>query len=400
MAKKTKELNDSFTNPVDTSAAEDALATVLSDSLNKKFKDQGQVVFTLNDVENPSNIIDWVSTGNSVADLLISNIPHGGLAVGRLTEITGLESSGKSLLAGHALASTQKKGGLAIYIENETSLFKAFLSTLGVDVAKMLYVNLDTVEDIFAAIEDIVIKVREKNKDRLVTIVVDSIAAASSKVEQEATYDKAGYNTTKAIVISQAMRKLMPLIAKQRICLICINQLREKVGGLIMPGADKYNVPGGKAIGFHATTRLRVQTTGRIKMKINGVEEIVGTTIKVKVVKSKLGPANRECEYEAYYNAGIKDYTNWIDVLLKYGKAEKVGISYQVVDPATGEIHKYSNKNWEEVLKTNLEIRSVLYKLLCECLVMDYESLVINTDNVTYDADAIDPAVLENAKAD
>ena len=256
------------------------------------FKDQGQVVFTLNDKENPSNIVDWVSTGNSALDLYISNTPNGGFAVGRLTEITGLESSGKSLLAGHAIANTQKKGGLAIYIENETSLFKAFLETLGVDTSKMLYVNLDTVEDIFAAIEDIVLKVREKNKNRLVTIVVDSIAAASSKVEQEATYDKAGYNTTKAIVISQAMRKLMPLIARQRVCLICINQLREKVG-LTMPGADKYSVPGGKAIGFHATTRIRVAVTGKIKMKINGVDEIVGTTVKAKIVKSKLGPANR-----------------------------------------------------------------------------------------------------------
>lgn len=395
MAKKDK-LNDSIPNPISAAEAEDQLASVLSDSLNKKFKDQGQVVYTLNDKENPSEIVDWISTGNSVADLIISNIPNGGFAVGRLTEITGLESSGKSLLAGHAIASTQKKGGLAIYIENETSLFKAFLETLGVDVSKMLYVSLETVEDIFAAIEDIVTKVREKNKNRLVTIVVDSIAAASSKTELEASYDKAGYNTTKAIVISQAMRKLMPMIAKQRVCLICINQLREKVG-LTMPNADKYTVPGGKAIGFHATTRLRVATTGKIKMRINGVEEIVGTTIKIKVVKSKLGPANRECEYEAFYNAGIKDYTNWIDVLLKYGKAEKVGMSYQVVDPATGEIHKYSGKNWDEVLRNDLAVREVLYKLLCECLIMDYENLVIDTDNLILENEQHENPIFENA---
>lgn len=399
MAKKETKITESVSNPISTREAEDQLASVLSDSLNKKFKDQGQVVFTLNDKENPSEIVDWVSTGNSVSDLIISNTPNGGFAVGRLTEITGLESSGKSLLAGHAIASTQKKGGLAIYIENETSLFKAFLETLGVDVSKMLYVNLDTVEDIFAAIEDIVTKVREKNKNRLVTIVVDSIAAASSKTEMEADYDKAGYNTTKAIVISQAMRKLMPMIAKQRICLICINQLREKVG-LTMPNADKYTVPGGKAIGFHATTRIRVATTGKIKMKINGVDEIVGTTIKIKIVKSKLGPANRECEYEAFYNAGIKDYTNWIDVLLKYGKAEKVGMSYQVVDPETGEIHKYSGKNWEEVLKTNLEVREVLYKLLCDCLIMDYENMTINTDDLIFEGDTHENPIFENATSD
>lgn len=396
MAKKEKPI-DSVPNKMSANEAADELANILSDSLNKKFKDQGQVVYTLNDKENPSNIVDWVSTGNAALDLLISNTPNGGVAAGRLTEITGLESSGKSLLAGHIIANTQRKGGLAIYIENETSLFKAFLETLGVDTAKMLYVNLDTVEDIFAAIEDIVIKVREKNKNRLVTIVVDSIAAASSKVEQEATYDKAGYNTTKAIVISQAMRKLMPLIARQRVCLVCINQLREKVG-LTMPGADKYSVPGGKAIGFHATTRLRVAVTGKIKMKINGVDEIVGTTVKAKVVKSKLGPANREIEYEAFYNAGIKDYTNWIDVLVKYGKAEKVGMSYQIVDEETGEIHKYTSKNWEEVLKTNDAIRAIAYKQLCNVLVMDYENMEIDSDDLIRDPSDNETPILDNAE--
>lgn len=396
MAKKEKPI-DSVPNKMSANEAADELANILSDSLNKKFKDQGQVVYTLNDKENPSNIVDWVSTGNAALDLLISNTPNGGVAAGRLTEITGLESSGKSLLAGHIIANTQRKGGLAIYIENETSLFKAFLETLGVDTAKMLYVNLDTVEDIFAAIEDIVIKVREKNKNRLVTIVVDSIAAASSKVEQEATYDKAGYNTTKAIVISQAMRKLMPLIARQRVCLVCINQLREKVG-LTMPGADKYSVPGGKAIGFHATTRLRVAVTGKIKMKINGVDEIVGTTVKAKVVKSKLGPANREIEYEAFYNAGIKDYTNWIDVLVKYGKAEKVGMSYQIVDEETGEIHKYTSKNWEEILKTNDSIRAIAYKQLCNVLVMDYENMEIDSDDLIRDPSDNETPILDNAE--
>lgn len=391
-AKKEKPI-DSVPNTLKQSA-EDELAAILSTSLNTKFKDQGQVVFTLNDKENPSNIIDWVSMGNSVGDLIISNIPNGGVAAGRLTEITGLESSGKSLVAGHIIANTQKKGGLAIYIENETSLFKAFLETLGVDVSKMLYVNLDTVEDIFEAIEDIVTKIRLKNKDRLVTIVVDSIAAASSKVEQEASYDKAGYNTSKAIVISQAMRKLMPQIARHRICLVMINQLREKVG-LLMPNAEKYTVPGGKAIGFHATTRLRVQTTGKIKMKINGVEEIVGTSIKMKVVKSKLGPANRDCTYEAFYSAGIKDYTNWIAVLQKYGKAEKVGMSYQVVDPESGEIYKYTGAKWEEVLKSNIEIRSVLYKLLCDVLVMDYDAIGIDTENLIHESDESEIAVLD-----
>lgn len=399
MAKKKKEASaksdtklKAVDNPSATNKINDELANVISDTLNKKFKEQGQVVFSLNDYENPSNIIDWVSFGNSVIDLIVSNIPHGGAPVGRMIEITGLESSGKSLLAGHLIGSTQKKGGIGVYIENETSLHKGFLTSLGVDTQRMMYINLDTVEDIFAAIEDIVIKVREKNKDKLVTIVVDSVAAATSKVEQEASFDKAGYNTTKAIVISQALRKLMPMIAKQRICLVMINQLRSKVGGLLMPGADPWTVPGGKAIGFHATTRLRVAVTGKIKMKIHGVDEIIGTRIKVKVVKSKLGPSHRDCEYEAYFSCGIKDYSNWIDVLLKYGQAEKVGMSYE----CAGE--KFSKVKWEEVLQTDPVIREKVYKLLCDALVMEYDKLVITPENLIHEDDSKESNVLENAE--
>jgi len=208
----------------------DELADIIAGELNKQFKSH-QVAYFLDGVqETPTDVSDWISTGSTLLDLAISNKPHGGLAAGKISEIHGLEGSGKSLIGAHALASTQKKGGLAVYIDTESAVSSEFLRAIGVDTESMLYVHLDTVEEIFDTIETIVTKIRESSKDKLVTILVDSLAAASTKVEMDADFDKDGWATSKAIVLSKAMRKITQLIARQRVCLIFTNQLRQKLG--------------------------------------------------------------------------------------------------------------------------------------------------------------------------
>ena len=113
-------------------------------------------------------------------DLAIANKPNGGMAVGRITELNGLEGSGKSLIGAHALANCQKQGGVAVYIDTESSVSKEFLEAIGIDTGNMLYVHLETVEEVFETIETIVTKIRESDKGRLVTILVDSLAASST----------------------------------------------------------------------------------------------------------------------------------------------------------------------------------------------------------------------------
>ena len=196
-------------------SVKDDLAGVLADSLNKKFKDYKVAYFLDGGTPTPTDIKEFISTGSTMLDLAISNQPNGGIAVGRITELNGLESSGKSLVGAHLLAETQKKGGVAVYIDTETAVSEDFLEVIGLDISKMLYLHLETVEDIFEAIEEIVTKVRESDKDRLVTILVDSLAAATTKVELNADFDKAGWATSKAIVISKAMRKITQLIGRQ-----------------------------------------------------------------------------------------------------------------------------------------------------------------------------------------
>ena len=170
----------------------DELASVLADTINKQFKDMKVAYFLDGSDSTPTDIKEHISTGSTMLDLAIANKPNGGIAVGRITELNGLESSGKSLLGAHMLAETQKKGGVAVYIDTETAVSQEFLTAIGVDVDNMLYLHLETVEDIFSAIEEIVTKVRESDKDRLVTILVDSLAAATTKVEMEADFDKDG----------------------------------------------------------------------------------------------------------------------------------------------------------------------------------------------------------------
>ena len=129
----------------------DDLAGVLADTLNKQFKDMKVAYFLDGSDTTPTDIKDFVSTGSTMLDLAISNQPNGGIAVGRITELNGLESSGKSLIGAHILAETQKKGGVAVYIDTETSVSTEFLEAIGVNVESMLYLHLETVEDIFSA---------------------------------------------------------------------------------------------------------------------------------------------------------------------------------------------------------------------------------------------------------
>ncbi len=166
----------------------DELVELLANELNKANKDGGKIAYFLDEQENPAEISDWISTGSSILDLAISNRPHGGLPVGKMVEFNGLEGTGKSLVSAHVVADTQKKGGIAVVIDTENAAAPEFWKSLGVDLSKLLYVQCETVEYIFEKMEQMIGIVRKSNKDRILTIIVDSVAAASTKVELESDY--------------------------------------------------------------------------------------------------------------------------------------------------------------------------------------------------------------------
>jgi recombination protein RecA len=374
---------------------EDALANTLAESINKQFKGQAlKTAFFLDgDDDAPSNVKDWISSGCDTLDLAISNRPNGGFPVGRITEITGLEASGKSLLASHALAETQKKGGLAVYIDTESATSTEFLQAIGVDLKTMLYVPLETIEEIFETIETIVEQVRKSNKERLVTIVVDSVMGASTKIEMAAEYDKDGYATSKSIILSKAMRKVTNWIARENICLIFTNQLRTKLG---VSFGDAWTTSGGKAIPFHASVRLRLKNTGMIKAKINGVEQVVGSKTEVHVVKNRMGPPHRKVNYDIYYDSGIDNYGGWLEIMKKFDLVKQAGAHYTLedIDPETGELFgelKFQSKNFIEKVISNKEVKDRLYNRLCDAYVFRYQAGIDGgIDDVIIDETVID----------
>ena len=346
-------------------SVKDELASSLADNLNKQFKDTKVAYFLDGSDTTPTDIKDFVSTGSTLLNLAISNKPNGGIAVGRITEINGLESSGKSLIGAHILAETQRKKGVAVYMDTETSVSREFLETIGIDVSNMLYIHLETIEDIFEAIEQIVVKIRESDKDRLVTILVDSLAAATTKVELEADFEKDGWATSKAIIISKAMRKITQMIGRQKIALVFTNQLRQKLG--VMFG-DPWTTSGGKALPFHASTRIRLKNLGQIK---DAKKNTIGMKMRAQVIKNRLGPPMRHADFELYFESGIDDDGSWLKVMKEHNLVKQGGAWYTMNNHAGKEL-KFQSKDWSEQLK-DVEFREHCYNLICDKVILKYE---------------------------
>ena len=225
------------------------------------------------------------------------------------------------------------------------------------------------IEDVFEAMEDIIVKIREKQKDRLVTIVVDSVAAATTKIESAADYDKDGYATAKAIIMSKSMRKITNLIGKQKILCVFTNQLRQKLNA--MPFGDQYTTSGGKALQFHASVRLRLKGVGKIKEKVNGIDTVVGQEVECEVVKNRLGPPNRKVRYSVFYDSGIDDYFGTLKLLKEYGVVKQGGAWYKYTT-ADGETHQFLAKEFGDLLESHPTAKEELYEALCEKYIMKY----------------------------
>jgi recombination protein RecA len=364
-------------------ADRDELAQIIADSLNKLNKDSDQIAYFLDgQEETPTDFTDFISTGATMLDIAISNRPHGGIAVGRITELTGLEGSGKSLVGAQLIANTQKRGGIAVLIDTETAVNPEFFRAVGINMNKLVYVHISTVEDIFDAVTNIIEKVRSgKDKDKLVTIIVDSVAAASTKKEMEADFGKDGYATDKAIIISKAMRKITGLLGRERIALVFTNQLRQKMNAPAF--SDPWTTSGGKAIAFHASTRIRLSLVGKIQ---DSNKNVVGVNVKAVVVKNRLGPPHRTAEFDIYFDRGIDDYGSWLDVLKTNSLIKQSGAWYTLVDESTGEELKFQSKDFPKMLESNTTLKQSIYEKICEALIMKYKS-EYNPDTMSLDID-------------
>src|ERR1700756_4446177 len=261
--------------------------------------------------DDPARDVDVVSTGSLALDVALG---IGGLPRGRVVEIYGPESSGKTTLCLQVVAEMQKMGGVAAYIDAENALDPGYAEKLGVNVADMLISQPDTGEQ---ALEIADMLVRSNSVD---VIVIDSVAALVPKSEIEGEMGEAQVGV-QARLMSQALRKLTSSIKRANALVIFINQIRMKIG--VMYGSPE-TTTGGNPLKFSAPGAPDIRRTGAIKKG----EEVVGNETRVKVVKNKMAPPFREAHFEILYNEGISKLGELIDLGAEHGLVEKSGAWY------------------------------------------------------------------------
>lgn len=297
-------------------ATGDFTAELIS-SLNKE--NGSRIAYNLAEDESPTHVKRWISTGSTLLDYIVANRRNGGLPEGRIIEIFGPPSIGKSHIATQIARSTQQMGGICVYIDTENATSVENLQSLGVDVTKrFVYVDTHCTEEVFDVAEKTIVKAKAMQKDVPITIIWDSVAASSPKAELLGDYDKETIGL-QARAISKGMRKITGVIGDQSVLMICLNQIRTKIGVL---HGDPMTVPGGMAIPFHASTRIKLGAGQQIQNK-NG--DIIGINVSAKTVKNKVAPPFRTANFQIHFGKGIVEHEEVFDVLREAGEREVNG---------------------------------------------------------------------------
>jgi len=252
--------------------------------------------------------IDAISTGSISLDLALG---VGGMPKGRVVEVYGPESGGKTTLALHVVAEAQKKGGLAAFIDAEHALDPEYSKKIGVNINDLLISQPDTGEQALEILESLV-------KSGVVdVVVVDSVAALTPRVEIEGEMGQSHIGL-QARLMSQALRKLTAIVAKSGTTVIFINQLRMKIGIIF---GNPEETPGGKALKFYSSVRLELRRSAQIKQG----DRIIGNRVKAKVVKNKVAPPFRQTEFDIFYNEGISRLSDIVNTGVKLGVINRAG---------------------------------------------------------------------------
>ncbi len=316
--------------------------------------------------ENQKMNVKSISTGSLNLDIALG---IGGVPRGRIVEIYGAESSGKTTLALHVIAEAQKEGGVVAFIDAEHALDPVYAKALGVNIDELLISQPDTGEQ---ALEIADMLVRSGAMD---VIVVDSVAALVPKAEIDGEMGDQQMGL-QARLMSKALRKLTGSISKSNTVMIFINQIREKIGGFSFVPGVQTTTSGGRALKFFSTVRMEVKRTGSVKQG----DEVVGSEVLVKVTKNKVAPPFKEAKFNIMYGIGISKRGEVLDTAIDLGIVAKSGAWFSYGDERLGQ----GRINVEKILMENEELFS---KIESEVL----EAIKPKNEEIKDEPEAIEP---------
>ncbi len=313
--------------------------------------------------DNPVMDIEATSTGSLGLDIALG---IGGLPQGRIIEIYGPESSGKTTLTLHVVAEAQKKGGVCAFVDAEHALDPQYARKLGVNLDELLISQPDTGEQALEIVDTLV------RSGAVNVIIVDSVAALVPKSEIEGDMGDMQMGS-QARLMSQAMRKLTGSIGKSNCMVIFINQIRRKIG--VMFGSPE-TTTGGNALKFYASVRLDIRRIGAIKDR----DEVIGNSTRVKVVKNKVSPPFKEVEFDIMYGEGISKVGELVDIGVKAGVVDKSGSWYSYKDERIGQ----GRENAKAFLRQN------------PAVALDIEDKIRGANGLDFTAVSDEPAILDD----
>ena len=336
--------------------------------INKKLG--REVAFDLHE-DNPTEVTDWIPTGSRWLDSIIRRGKLAGIPVGKVTELAGLEGSGKSYMAAQIAANAQKQGISVVYFDSESAIDPDFLEKAGCDIQKLLYVQADSVEFVLETIEDLL-----KTTDEKFLFVWDSMALTPSKTDLEGDFDPQSSMAVKPRILAKGLSKLIQPIANKQATLLILNQLKTNLtvqNPKYATDSEKYSTPGGKALAYSYS--LRIWLTGRKAKDSYVMDERgyrIGSEVKCRLEKSRFGSQGRECFFKIMWadQIGVLDEESVFEAVKPFIKQSGAWYELEV----NGKPRKFQEKSWVELMKTDPDFQKTVYDLMENEVVVKFDT--------------------------
>ena len=359
-----------------------------------------------------SEVDIWIDSGSMLLNFVLSNTATGGWPAGRTVQVFGKESIGKSTLSYVAMANCQRLGGICIYVDVEHASNKKFMQLLGVDLTRIIWSDIDTLEDLFLALDKNLTTIISsgKYKNKPILIIIDSVTSLQTKAEFEGDYEfNMNRSLGKAKQMGLALKKINSLLNKANACLFCIDQIRDNTSGY----GTAWTVPGGRALPFYASIRLYLEGKEKIVArdpeaenrylqavadwkqkggKRSGEEKperdkadavTIGYEIKAVTIKNKLAPNERVGHFRILFSEGLRDVDCYLDYCVRFGFIRKDGAYHQIV-AFPNDCGKFYATEWLDII-SEVEIHDKIRDLLIERLTVKtkIDKALIGTEEIT-----------------